>query len=393
MKTLLNAALAASLLFAVPLAHAAAPQPAPAPAPQPATASARPKIEIVFALDTTSSMGGLIQAAKTKIWSIVNQISTGQPTPEVRVGLVAYRDRGDDYVTQVTDLTSDLDAMYARLMSFAPSGGGDGPESVNQALYDAVHKISWSGGGKVMRLIYLVGDWPPHMDYRDDVKYPVTAKVAVQRGIYINTIRCGNQAETERVWKDIAHRAEGRYFSIDASGGAVARTTPFDGDIARIDGELRGSAVLYGAGAARETARRKLDSIAATMDAAPAEAKAERAAYAARKSKEAPAAASEIYGGGADLISAYEEKSVDLDKVAAEALPDEMRAMSAAQRKAYVEKKSAERKAAQAKLDELNKKRAAYLADEAKKTGPKDSFDSNVLESVREKSAKIGVKY
>jgi len=307
----------------------------------------------------------------------------------VRVGLVAYRDRGDAYVTQVTDLTGDLDAMYSKLMSFAAEGGGDTPESVNQALADAVDKIKWGDGKNVMRLIFLVGDAPPHMDYQDDVKYPVTAQAAVKKNITIHTIRCGNDPETERVWQDIAHKAEGRYFSIAQEGGAVAVATPFDADIARLDGDMRGTAVMYGRGEEREAAKKKMDKVAETMAAAPAEAKAERAAYASRAAKESPSA---VFGG-ADLVSGAGSGAVDVAKLPAESLSDEMKKMSPAERKAYIDKKAAERKAIQAKIDDLNKKRAAYLADEAKKGGGKDSFDGKVLDAVREKSAKIGVTY
>ena len=83
-------------------------------------ASKKPKVEVVFCLDTTGSMGGLIGAAKQKIWAIANQIASGQPTPDLKVGLVAYRDKGDAYVTQVLDLTDDLDAVHARLKTLGP---------------------------------------------------------------------------------------------------------------------------------------------------------------------------------------------------------------------------------------------------------------------------------
>src|SRR5947209_16830776 len=134
--------------------------PAKAPAP-------RPEVEVVFCLDTTGSMGGLINAAKQKIWSICNQIAGGTPTPRVRVGLVAYRDRGDAYVTKVFDLTDDLDAIHGHLMGFQAQGGGDFPESVNQALYDAVTQVKWSTDKKTLKMIFLVGDAPPHMDYKE----------------------------------------------------------------------------------------------------------------------------------------------------------------------------------------------------------------------------------
>src|SRR5437016_11935950 len=93
-----------------------------------------PKVEVVFCLDTTGSMGGLIEGAKQKIWSICNQIANGKPTPELKVGLVAFRDRGDAYITKVFDLSDDLDAIHGHLKEFKAQGGGDIPESVNQAL-------------------------------------------------------------------------------------------------------------------------------------------------------------------------------------------------------------------------------------------------------------------
>src|SRR4051794_23493131 len=160
----------------------------PAVAQQPARA-ARPNVEVVFCLDTTGSMGGLIEAAKQKIWSISNQIAGGKPTPLLKVGLVAYRDKGDAYVTKVFDLSDDLDAVYATLKGFRAEGGGDAPESVNQALADAVDKIKWGTDKSTLRIIFLVGDAPPHMDYADDVKYPETCKKAVAKGLIINTVQ------------------------------------------------------------------------------------------------------------------------------------------------------------------------------------------------------------
>src|SRR5262245_59603806 len=88
------------------------------PGGKPADPKGRPEVEVVFCLDTTGSMGGLIDAAKKKIWAICNQIAGGSPTPRLKVGPVAYRDRGDAYVTKVFDLTEDLDAVHANLMGF-----------------------------------------------------------------------------------------------------------------------------------------------------------------------------------------------------------------------------------------------------------------------------------
>src|SRR5208282_5270293 len=116
---------------------------------------------------------------------------------------VAFRDRGDAYITKVFDLNDNLDFIHDRLMEFKAEGGGDIPESVNQALDDSVNKIKWSKDDDTLRIIFLVGDAPPHMDYKDDVKYPVTCKKACEKGIIINTIQCGNDAECTKYWQDI----------------------------------------------------------------------------------------------------------------------------------------------------------------------------------------------
>ncbi|MBN1899878.1 VWA domain-containing protein [Candidatus Sumerlaeota bacterium] len=120
----------------------------------------QPEIDVVFALDTTGSMSGLIAAAKEKVWAIANTLATVEPSPVIRMGLVGYRDRGDQYITKRTDLTSDLDAIYTELMDYMAQGGGDTPESVNQALHEAVSLMNWSKNENAYKVIFLVGDCP-----------------------------------------------------------------------------------------------------------------------------------------------------------------------------------------------------------------------------------------
>ena len=114
-----------------------------------ATASAAaPRVEVAFVLDTTGSMGGLIDGAKRKIWSIARRIGEGRPRPDLRIALVGYRDVADEYVTLVHDFSRDMDEVNERLMAFQASGGGDGPEHVSAALGAAVDRLSWSRSGR-----------------------------------------------------------------------------------------------------------------------------------------------------------------------------------------------------------------------------------------------------
>ena len=142
----------ASSLFGSTFALAAEPAQQGHVAPQPQKA-ARPTLDVVFVLDTTGSMSGLIEGAKQKIWSIASRLASGTPAPRIRVGLVAYRDRGDEYVTRRFELSEDLDAVYANLQGFSAAGGGDGPEHVGQALGEAVSLMQWGQDPKTARMI------------------------------------------------------------------------------------------------------------------------------------------------------------------------------------------------------------------------------------------------
>jgi Mg-chelatase subunit ChlD len=345
----------------------------------------KPKIEVVFCLDTTGSMGGLIQGAKDKIWSISNQIAGGKPSPELKIGLVAYRDRGDTYVTKIIDLTDDLDAIHAKLREFQAQGGGDGPESVNQALDDSVNKIKWSTDKKTLRILFLVGDAPPHMDYADDMKYPATCQKACEKGIIINTIQCGGDAECRKHWQEICKRAEGSYAQIAQSGGVVAISTPYDKELAAINTDLAKSTVFYGRVEMRKAGEAKL----ATAAALPAPAAADRAAYAGKSGKAA----------AFDLLDDIKSGKVKLEEVKKDELPEQMQKMDRKQQKEYLDKLDKSRAELNKKAVELDKKRGEYIKEElakrAKKEGKdaKDSFDNQVLETLRKQAKKYDIDY
>src|SRR5437773_9522942 len=115
-------------------------------APPRVTATRPPRVEVAFVLDTTGSMGGLIDGAKLKIWSIARRIGEGRPRPDLRIALVGYRDLGDEYVTRVHDFSRNMDEVHERLMAFQANGGGDTPEHVSAAMGAAVQQLSWSQG-------------------------------------------------------------------------------------------------------------------------------------------------------------------------------------------------------------------------------------------------------
>jgi hypothetical protein len=327
-------------------------------------------------------MGGLIDGAKAKIWAICNQIANGKPVPDLKVGLVAFRDRGDEYITKVFDLTDDLDAVHGNLKAFVAKGGGDIPESVNQALDDAVNKVQWSDDPKVLKMIFLVGDAPPHMDYKDDVKYPVTCEKAVRKNIIINTVQCGDDADCTKHWKEICKLAEGHYVAIPADGGAVKVVeTPFDKDLTEINAELAKSTVVYGSRQMQLDSKDKADKAAKLPEA-------EAAPRAGFQGKNGQAA---TY----DLCDAVKQGKVKLEELKKEELPDELKKLSLKEQKEYLDNVDKKRQGLVKRAVELDKKRSDYIAekeaDDAKKG--KNSFDAQVLEVLRKQAKKNKIDY
>src|SRR5262249_13908075 len=151
---------------------------------------------------------------------------------------------------------------------------------------------------KTLRIIFLVGDAPPHMDYKDDVKYPETCQKACQKAIIINTIQCGSDPDCTRYWKDIARKAEGSFVAIPQDGGVRVVSTPYDKELARINSELVDTTLVYGRGPGRGKDMRKL----AEAKALPAGPAADRAGFAGKSGKAA----------SYDLLEAIKEKKVDL---------------------------------------------------------------------------------
>ena len=344
-----------------------------------------PRMEVAFVLDTTSSMSGLIEGAKRKIWTIARQMVSGRPTPAIKLGLIGYRDRGDEYITRNYDLTNDIDAMYTHLAEFRAVGGGDMPESVNQALHEAVTKLSWSKDPNTLKIIFLVGDAPPHMDYPDDVKYPEVVQLAARSGIIINTIQCGANAQTTPVWQEIAAKADGAYVQIAQSGGMRTINTPLDSELSRLSGELQRTVVPYGKATTQAEVRTKM--------AAAERADADRVVF--LNVDRAEFGAKVVVTGEGELIWDVVNRKVKLEEIPESDLPVQMKAMTPEQRTTFVAEQFAKRKELQIKVDELATRRETLVKAEMDKLAvtERDSFDLKVAEMIQAQAQRRGIKY
>lgn len=360
----------------------------PTHATLPPFTSENASIEVVFVLDTTGSMSGMIDAAKEKIWSIAASMASANSAPRIKMGLVAYRDRGDDYVTRVIELSDDLDSVYAKLMDLRANGGGDGPESVNQALYEAVHDIGWSRDPGTYRTLFLVGDAPPHMDYQADVPYAATIAQASRRGIVVNTIQCGNDQATTLRWQEMAGLGQGRYFKVDQNGGAVAIATPYDTEMAALSRELDETRLYYGTEEERERKAEKVKATDKLHAAASVTSRARRAAFNASESGKANLL------GESELVEDVATGRVDLSKIEEEKLPEPLQAMAPSARQAVIEETMARRDALQLQIRTLADQRAEFLKKQTEASGgAEDSLDYKLFSAVREQAKEKGIEY
>jgi len=316
----------------------------------------KPKIEVVFVLDTTGSMGGLIHAAKEKIWSIASTMASAQSAPEIKMGLVAYRDRGDNYITKTIDLSTDLDSMYATLMDFKAQGGGDGPESVNQALDDAVNRMSWSQDDNTYKVVFLVGDAPAHMDYQDDIKYPETLKLALGKGIKINAIQCGSDTSTTSNWQQIASLGQGAYFQVEQAGSAIAIATPFDRELAKLSATLDDTRLYFGNKEEKERQQNKKLQLESSDESL-----ARRATFNSSKSGE------DNFLGEGELVDAITSGRVALSTIDKDNLPAAMQSMVPEEQKNLIEAKAKQRTELRQDIQQLAEKRDNYLKKEVAK--------------------------
>jgi len=332
------------------------------------------RIDVVFAVDTTGSMGGLLDGAKRTVWSIASHIREVDKNADVHIGLVAYKDLGDVYVTKDYPLTSDMDGVFAELSTYTAEGGGDVPEDVDAALDDAVHKMAWRDGAK--KMIFLVGDAPPAS--RGEVpKFDVSARDAAKAGIMINTIRCGTASDTAEAWQQIASIGAGEFSTIQQNGGVQQIATPYDQKMAELSRTIDSTAVIYGDAATRGAYEGKM----AAQAAAPATVAADRADYYAK----APAKK----GGGRakeDVVGGVATGTVAVESLDKDLLPADMKNKSTDEIKAEISERAAKRDAAQAELAKVSKERAEYLKAHEKEAG--DGFDVKVKQTVDRELAK-----
>ncbi len=348
----------------------------------------RPVIQIAILLDNSGSMQGLIQQAKTQIWQIVNEFIAAKQdgkTPRVQVGLYEYGikepQKDGSYVRQLASLTEDLDSLSEKLFAINKRDSG-GSEYCGWVIKEAVEHFDWDKSAKTYKAIFIAGN---EEFTQGAVKYQESCKSAIAKGIIVNTIHCGDEAEGIRgMWKDAASMADGRFLVINHNAVVASIPAPQDKEIAELNSKLNDSYISYG----KNGAAGKMNQAAQDGNAAASPAGSQvLAARAASK-------ASSIYNNSSwDLVDRSKEKDFDVKKLGEAELPEEMKKMTPDGRVAYVAKKRAEREETQEKLKSLAAARDKFVAEKSKSDASESTLGKAVSTAVREQAEKKGVQF
>jgi hypothetical protein len=331
------------------------------------------KIQVAILLDTSGSMDGLIEQAKSRLWNVVNTLTTlkyNGKTPDIEIGLYEYGNDGlsaaSNYIRQVTSLTTDLDLISEKLFALRTNGGS---EYCGAVIQDATKQLSWGKDNNNMKLIYVCGNEPFN---QGSINYKEAISDALKNDIYVNTIFCGNSEEGVRTfWKDGADYGKGKYFNIDSNKVIEYIVTPYDDEISRCNVRINNTYINYGQrGYEKKRAQETQDSNAGNVS------KANYTERAVSKSKAA------YKNESWDLVDKAKADVKAIDNLKEEELPAELKNKSKAEIKTYIATKTKERESVQKEITELAKKRQAYIDSEAKKIKKQDDLGNAINTSI-----------
>ena len=340
----------------------------------------KPLVQMAILLDTSGSMSGLIDQARTELWSIVNEFIFAQRNgrkPEVQVALYEYGkstlSREGGYIRRIVPLTTDLDKISEELFALTTNGGD---EYCGWVIREAADGLQWSDSANDLKVIFIAGNEP---FTQGPVDYKEACHKAIGRGIVVNTIHCGpGQRGIDGKWKDGAVLADGRYLNIDQNRQVVHIAAPQDKQIAELGVRLNLTYVPFGQKGADAQERQT--------------AQDENAVQASPQAvvQRAVTKSSFNYSNATwDLVDAVRAQQVDLGKVKPEDLPENMQTMDTEERRAYVEDHARQRKEIQAQIQHLNEQRNKYVAEELKqRQGEGQTLGAAVKEAIRAQARK-----
>ncbi|SMO83391.1 von Willebrand factor type A domain-containing protein [Chryseobacterium rhizoplanae] len=332
----------------------------------PANAIKDNKIQVALLLDTSNSMDGLIDQAKSRLWNIVNTLTTlkyNGKAPQIEIALYEYGNDGirdENYIRQVAPLTQDLDLISEKLFALRTNGGS---EYCGAVIRDASANLNWDSNDKSMKLIYIAGN---EAFNQGKINYKDVVPKAKDKNIYTNTIFCGSREEgIQTFWQNGASLGGGKYFNIDSDRKVLYIETPYDSKISECNAKLNDTYIYYG----NHGSEYRLKQITQDKNAESQSASnlVERAVAKSKKNA--------YKNDHWDLVDKAEKDAGFIANVKESELPAELKGKSKEEIQKTITAKSAARDKIQKEIEELSKKRQSYIDGEMKKRGNDDSDD------------------
>ena len=309
-------------------------------------------IKVALLLDTSNSMDGLIDQAKSQLWKIVNELSYAKcddQKPNLQIALYEYGNDGlnskEGYIRQVLNFSEDLDDISKELFSLTTNGGN---EFCGQVIQSSLNQLQWGNNPDDLKLIFIAGNEP---FTQGRVNYQSATEQALNKNISVNTIFCGDYNQgISTYWKDGADRGNGNYMAINHNHKTTYVATPFDDQILQLNKKLNTTYIAYGAiGDKKMALQAEQDNNAQGYGSANAVSRT--------LSK-----SSHLYKNASwDLVDASSEDDFDYNKLDDNDLPEELKGKSQTEIKSYIENKREQRHTIKTQIQELNKKRSAYI--------------------------------
>jgi hypothetical protein len=350
----------------------------------PANVNEKAKVQIAILLDTSNSMDGLIEQAKTQLWKIVNEMALAQfdgQTPALEIALYEYGNDGlpssEGHIRMVSQFTTDLDKISEDLFALKTNGGS---EYCGQVINVALKQLLWSTSSKDLKLIFIAGNEPFN---QGSVDYKESCKSSISKGIIVNTIFCGNHEEgITGFWKEGADLADGKYMNIDQDVKEAYIASPYDDDIVKLNQKLNATYVSYGESGKKMKVRQEAQDKNASGSGANVEI------------NRAVSKSQQVYTNESwDLVDAYKKDEKKLESISDDEMPEELKGKSNTEVKKYIQDKQNEREKIQKQINELNDKRSKYVLDQQKNNTKENTLDAVMIKTVREQAQNKNYKF
>jgi hypothetical protein len=332
-------------------------------------------IMLALLLDTSNSMDGLIDQAKSQLWKIVNELAGAKCSdgarPTIKIALYEYGNDGlpssEGYIRLVSPLTSDLDVISEKLFALTTNGGN---EYCGYVINTSLKQLDWSASKADLKMIFIAGNEP---FTQGSVSYHTACALAKEKDVVVNSIFCGPFSEgVETSWKRGADLTGGTYMSIEQDRRTVYVPSPYDDKIDALNNRLNDTYIYYGrTGESKKRAQQDQDRNAESYGQSN---KVERAV-----SKSSHAYTNSTW----DLVDAAKNDDKVIKETEEQYLPQVMKGMTITERKAYVDKKSAERSQIQKEIQTLNEKRKEFISKQSSGKAEEGTLDASMIKAIK----------